>query len=99
MSLRTHTRRIGTTLTMGAAAVTALALTTTSASAATLWCGGGRGLTAERAIQNAIDDATTSASGAGQFSCELVGDPQVFETFTDPIFGHLFRAQVNMSCS
>jgi hypothetical protein len=99
MSLRKYTRRIGIPLTMGAAAVTALALTASSASASTLWCGGGRGLTADSAIQRAIQDATVSASGAGQFNCELVGEPQVFETFNDPNFGHLFRAQVTMSCS
>ncbi|HYJ67397.1 MAG TPA: hypothetical protein VEX15_07015 [Nocardioidaceae bacterium] len=99
MSLSTHTRRIGVSFTMGAAAVTVLALTASSASASMQWCGAGRGLTAQNAIQGAIDDATVSASGAGQFSCELVGEPQVFETFNDPIFGHLFRAQVTMSCS
>ena len=99
MSLRTHTRRIGIPFTMGAAAVTVLALTASSASASTLWCGAGRGLTAENAIQRAIDDAKVSAFGSGQFNCELVGQPQVFETFNDPNFGHIFRAQVTLSCS
>jgi ApbE superfamily uncharacterized protein (UPF0280 family) len=99
MSLGTHSRRIGTSLTVGATAVTVLALTASSASASMLWCGGGRGLTAENAIQRAMDDAQVSASGAGQFTCELVGEPQVFETFNDPNFGHIFRAQVTMSCS
>ena len=99
MSLPTNTRRIGFPLITGAAAATALILTTSSASASMLWCGGGRGLTAQNAVQRAIDDAEVSASGAGQFNCVLVGDPQVFETFNDPNFGHIFRAQVTMSCS
>jgi hypothetical protein len=99
MSVRPNIRRIGFPLTTCAAAATALILATSGANAADLWCGGGRGLTAESAIQRAINDAETSASGAGQFTCELVGQPQVFETFNDPNFGHIFRAQVTMSCS
>jgi hypothetical protein len=98
MSLPTNTRRIGFPLITGTA-VTVLALTASSASASMLWCGGGRGLTAQSAIQRAINDAEVSASGEGQFNCELVGEPQVFETFNDPNFGHIFRAQVTMSCS
>jgi hypothetical protein len=100
ISLRTHTGRIGIPFTIGAAAALAvLGFTASSANAATLWTGGGRGLTADSAIQRAIQDATVSASGAGQFTCELVGEPQLFETFNDPNFGHLFRAQVTLSCS
>jgi hypothetical protein len=99
MSMRRKTRRIGLSLTTGAAAVTALVLATSSATASMLWCGAGRGPTAEVAIQSAIDDAQTSASALGQFDCELVGEPQVFESFNDPNFGHVFRAQVTMSCS
>jgi hypothetical protein len=99
MILRSRTRLISAPLTIGAAAVTALVMFASSASASGLWCGGGRGLTAETAIQRAIEDARTSASGEGLFTCELVGEPQVFETFNDPNFGHIFRAQVNMACS
>ncbi|NGN66131.1 hypothetical protein G5C51_19815 [Streptomyces sp. A7024] len=82
----------GTTAALLAAAAPAMA------TGSTVWTGGGRGLTAESAIQGAIDDATVSASGVGQFHCELVGEPQVFETFDDPNFGHIFRAQVTMAC-
>lgn len=99
MGLRTHARRFRIASTMGAAAVAVLVLGASTADASSLWCGAGRGLTAENAIQGAIDDATVSASGVGEFTCELVGEPQVFETFNDPYFGHLFRAQVTMSCS
>jgi hypothetical protein len=98
MTLRRNTRRIGIPLTVGAAA-TALALMASAASASGLWCGGGRGPTAEIAIQSAIDDARNSAAGEGLFDCTLVGEPQVFETLNDPNFGHVFRAQVNMACS
>ncbi|MGH3485951.1 MAG: hypothetical protein ACRDPQ_22230 [Nocardioidaceae bacterium] len=37
----------------------------------------------ENAVQRAADDARVSASEAGQLTCELVGEPQVFETFDD----------------
>ena len=99
MSLFTSSRRIGFPLTTAAAAVTVLALTASAADASALWCGAGRGRTAEGAIQSAMDDARTSASGEGLFTCELVGEPEVFESFNDPNYGHVFRAQVNMSCS
>jgi hypothetical protein len=99
MTLRSRARSLGTPLTIGAASVTALVMFASSASASGLWCGGGRGPTADIAIQSAIDDARNSASGEGLFTCELVGEPQVFESFNDPNFGHIFRAQVNMACS
>ncbi|MGW7518918.1 hypothetical protein ACWGJ2_25355 [Streptomyces sp. NPDC054796] len=62
------------------------------------YCGAGRGLTAEVAVQGAIDDAQNSASGDGRFHCELEGQPQIFEVFDDPNFGHIFRASVVMNC-
>ena len=99
MTLRSRVRSIGAPLTIGAASVTALVMFASSASAAGLYCGGGRGPTANVAIQRAIEDANTSASGDGLFTCELVGEPQVFESLNDPNFGHVFRAQVNMACS
>ncbi len=67
-------------------------------SSSTVFTGGGRGLTADVAIQGAIDDAEVSASSEGLYDCALVGDPQVFEVFDDPIFGHVFYAQVDMAC-
>jgi hypothetical protein len=98
-NLRTNPRRIGAPFVIAAASAAAIALTASAANASGLWCGAGRGPTAEVAIQSAIWDAETSASGEGLYHCELVGEPQVFETFNDPNFGHVFRAQVNMACS
>src|SRR5262245_6577376 len=100
MSLRTHTtRRIGITLATGAAAVSALALAAPPANASTHWSSAGRGFTAAVAIQGAMDDARVMGAGEGQLSCELVGEPQVFEVFNDPNLGHVFYAQVTMACS
>lgn len=81
----------------GAAAVVLLAAS--PAVASPLFCGAGRGLTADVAIQGALDDAAVSASSEGyNGACTLVGDPQIFETFTDPYFGHVYYAQVTVSC-
>jgi hypothetical protein len=99
MYARKQARRIGIPLTAVAASAAVIALAASTANASGLWCGGGRGPTAEVAIQSAIDDAKTSASSVGLFDCVLVGEPQVFETLNDPNFGHVFRAQVNMACS
>src|SRR3546814_17996158 len=66
---------IGIPLTMGAASLTALALTAASASASGLYNGCSFGSTLERAIHKAIYDAEVSASGDGLFNCELVGEP------------------------
>jgi hypothetical protein len=93
MNLRTHTRRSGVPLTMGAASLTVLALTAVSASASGLYNGCSFGPTPERAIEKAIDDAENSASGDGLFTCELVGEPLVWRD------GPRFRAAVDMACS
>jgi hypothetical protein len=53
-----------------------------TSSAGALYCGGGRGPTAEVAIQSAIDDAENSAEGDGLFTCTPVGEPQVFSSRT-----------------
>ena len=58
-----------------------------------------RGLTAEVAVDGAFDDARNSAQSEGFYgACSLVGEPQIFEVFDDPYFGHIFRAQVTVSC-
>ena len=90
MNLRTCARRIGTA---GAATVTVLALTATSANAAALFNGCSFGSTPQRAIEKAIDDTENSASGEGLFSCKLVGEPLVWWD------GLRFRAAVDMACS
>jgi hypothetical protein len=93
MSTRVHARRIGIALTMGAASLTALALTAATASASGLYSGCSFGSTPERAIHKAIYDAEVSASGDGLFNCELVGEPLVW------MDGSMFRAAVDMACS
>ena len=67
--------------------------------ASPLFDGGGRGPTDEVAIQSAFDDARITAQSVGFYGeCTIAGEPQVFETFNDPNFGHVFRAQVSISC-
>jgi hypothetical protein len=51
------------------------------------------------AILSAIDDATVSAGAYQLYTCTPVGQPQVFETFNDPYFGHVFRAQADVFCT
>jgi hypothetical protein len=92
-------RRAGAGLTVAAGATALMMLAASPATASPLFCGAGRGLTAQNAIQGAIDDAQTSAQSVGFYgACTLSGEPQVFETFNDPNFGHIFRAQVNVTC-
>jgi hypothetical protein len=61
--------------------------------------GAGRGLTTDVAIQGAIWDAEASAGAELLFTCTLVGEPTVFESTDNPIFGHVFRAMVELSCT
>ena len=98
------TRRPSRRLTRGALLVAGTAaglfamVTPAVASTAGLYCGAGRGATAESAVHAAIEDAENSASGDGLFSCELVGEPEIFEVNDDPYRGDYFRASVNMAC-
>ena len=66
--------------------------------ASAIYCGGGRGPTAEVAIQSAIADAENSAQGDGLFTCSLVGEPSMAFVKNDPWRGDFYRASVNMSC-
>ena len=93
MNRRTYARRVGATLTMGAASLTVLALTAASASASGLFSGCSFGSTPERAIAKAIDDAEYFASAEGLFNCEVVGEPLVWRD------GSMFRAAVDLACS
>ncbi len=70
----------------------------TVSAAAMLWCGGGYGLTPDVAVSSAIDDAEISASSNGQFTCTLVGEPEVFLTHNQ-YRGDFYSASVLMSCS
>ncbi len=92
-------RRTGHGLLVAAGAMTVVMLVASPATASPLFCGAGRGLTAENAVQGALDDAQNSAQSEGFYgACTLSGEPQIFETFDDPNFGHIFRAQVNVTC-
>jgi hypothetical protein len=92
-------RRFGAGLTVVAGAVAVVALTGSPAAASPLFTGGGRGLTAQVAIQSAVEDAQNTAQSVGFYgACAIVGEPAIFETRNDPNFGHVFRAQVDVSC-
>jgi hypothetical protein len=98
MKSRTLTRRGALAVGAGVPVLAALAPTAGAITGA-IYCGGGRGPTAEVAIQSAIDDAATSAQGDGLFTCTLVGEPLVAFIQNDPYRGDFYRASVNMSCS
>jgi hypothetical protein len=92
-------RRAGAGLVVAAGATALVMLVASPATASPLFCGAGRGLTAANAIQGAFDDAQVTAQSEGFYgACTVSGEPQVFETFNDPNFGHLFRAQLTVSC-
>src|SRR5688572_7316125 len=92
-------RRGGLGLAMTAGATAMMMVFATPALASPLFCGAGRGPTAAVAIDAALDDARTSAQSEGFYGdCTIVGEPEVFETFNDPNYGHVFRAQLNASC-
>jgi hypothetical protein len=94
-------RRMGAMLAVPGVAVALLGAASSAPadSDGMLFDGGGRGPTAEVAIRRAIDDAETSASAYQLYTCTPVGQPQVFESTNDPNFGHVFRAQVSVSCT
>jgi len=92
-------RRAGAGLVAAAGATAVALLVASPAMASPLFCGAGRGLTAQTAIQGALDDAKITAESEGFYgACTLSGQPQIFETFNDPYFGHLYRAQVTVTC-
>ncbi|MBB4764664.1 hypothetical protein ACFQFC_10690 [Amorphoplanes digitatis] len=91
--------RAGAGLAATAGATALVMLVAGPAAASPLFCGAGRGLTAQNAVQGAFEDAQNSAQSEGLYgACTLAGEPQIFETFNDPYFGHLFRAQVTVTC-
>lgn len=97
--IRRWSRRAGAGLTTAAGVTALVMLVASPATASPLFCGAGRGLTAQNAIQGAFDDARNSAQSEGFYgACTISGEPQIFEVFDDPHLGHLFRAQVNVSC-
>jgi hypothetical protein len=101
MRLRTVGRRTGATFAVIGVVMSFLGVASAAPanSTGTIFTGASRGPTAEVAIRGAIEDATNSASSVGLFNCTPVGQPQVFETINDPNFGHVFRAQADVSCT
>ncbi|SNT64093.1 hypothetical protein SAMN05421812_11699 [Asanoa hainanensis] len=92
-------RHAGAGLAVVAGAMAFVALAASPAAASPVFCGAGRGLTAENAIWGAMDDAANSAQSMGFYGqCTLTEPAQIFEVFDDPRFGHLFRAQVLVTC-
>jgi hypothetical protein len=59
--------------------------------------GGGYGPTAETAVRQAIEDAEVTASAYGRYTCELAGEPTVFQQ--PPGSLRAFRAQVRLHCT
>ncbi|RAY16845.1 hypothetical protein DPM19_01375 [Actinomadura craniellae] len=83
-------------------AVTASALvavgTPATADEVPVFNGFGRGMTAERAIERAIDDAENSASSEGLFNCELIAEPIVWPPGTWAVGDVSYTASVDMIC-
>jgi len=94
MTVRSHlkTRCLATALAAGLAGAPASAQITFDT-----FDGGGSGSTAEGAINAAIDDASSTASGFGLYSCVMVGQPQVFFSPTRKV--RPFSAQVQLRCT
>src|SRR5215475_2821902 len=80
-------------------AVFAIAAPAAASPAGKVFTGGARALTAPVAVQAAVDDAVISAESEGFYTCQPVGQPQVFETFTDFAYGHAFYAQADVACT
>ena len=93
--------RTGVPLAVSAAAVGmfAVAPAALAGPSGTVFTGAARSLTAEVAIQGAIEDAMISASAEQLYTCTQVGAPRLFEHFDDPFFGHIFFAEADVSCT
>jgi hypothetical protein len=91
--------RAGAGLSVAAGAMALVALAASPAVASPLFCGAGRGPTAQAAIRSAFWDAQTTAQSVGFYGdCTVVGEPAIFETANDPNFGRTFRAMLEVSC-
>ena len=94
-------RRCRTTLTVTAAIFSSLSVSSPASGAqgdGMLFDGAAFGPTEEVAIRSAIEDAEVSASAYQLYTCELVGEPQIFPG-PDPARRRNFRAQVTVSCT
>lgn len=92
-------RRAGLGLAVAAGAMALVTVAASPAAASPLYCGAGRALTADGAIQGAFWDAQSTAQSEGYYgACTIVGEPEIFESTTHPYFPHVFYAQLNVSC-
>lgn len=91
-------RLAGQALAVTAGSLAFVVLAASPAAASPLFCGSGRGKTAETAINKAFYDAENAAQSEGYYGeCTVVGEILVWET-DDPYAGHIFRAGVNLTC-
>lgn len=84
---------------IGAVVLTSAASATLAASGGMLFTGGGFGASREAAIQAAIWDAEASAASEGLFTCQLVGEPEVFPQSNRPKRAPAFTAEATLSCT
>lgn len=92
MRLRSQFRSLG----LASLVAGVLATTPLSAQAPQYFDGGGYGPSEEVAVQAAIWDAEASAEAYGLYSCEMVGEPQIFPQA--PGSRRAFTAQVTLRC-
>lgn len=71
---------------------------TSYAAGARLFTGGGYALDAAGAVQAAIEDAENSAGAEQLYTCELVGEPQVFVR-SHPRWGVQYTAEATVGCT
>jgi hypothetical protein len=83
---------------LAAAVLCALAAPASAQSDGMFFDGAAFGATEENAIRQAIGDAEVSASAYQLFTCELVGEPQIFPG-PNPEWNRNFRAQVRVFCT
>ena len=97
MNLDRVVRRVWVSAAVGMA-LWLLPQSSTAAGPVSFFTGGGFGLQPEVAIQAAVWDAEGSASAEGLYTCELVGEPQVF-IHPHPIFGIRYAAEATLGCT
>lgn len=98
--MKLTSRGVGCSLALASGAmVCALLAASPAAAASPVFCGAGRGPTAEVAIWSALDDAQGSAQSMGFYGgCTLTAPPFIGEVKNDPLRGTFFRASVTVTC-
>lgn len=99
MRLRKSRRKTVYAFSVAATAAALVAVGTPAMAAESpVFNGFGRAMTAQRAVDKAIDDAENSASSEGLFDCGLIAQPIVWAP--DPSRGEVsFTASVDMTCT